>query len=282
VIHVPFEPDKLDTTLRAEFEQWLEKAERATRKVLDDHANEREITLNKAIWAGLKEWMFRNVFDGFCAYCEGDARSVSYGDAEHWRPKSAVSERNADGVDEEVRDAAGRPHPGYFWAAYDWRNLLPACQECNVGTKESAGKRTVFPIRGERVFSPGEAADFDDLNRIEQPLLLHPFDAERDPEKHIVYNEYGQPEPAPESEYGGPSIEVYNLDRDWQNRRRSKLREETLHAVRNAVAAQMNGGPKAVDTLRRRMRSGDAFTGATRFYIRQWYPVVMEELKEAP
>ncbi|MEF9674035.1 hypothetical protein QNM99_25505 [Pseudomonas sp. PCH446] len=43
-------------------------------------------------------------------------------DVEHYRPKGAVSE-----------DAS---HPGYWWVAMDWDNLLPSCIDCNRKRKQ--------------------------------------------------------------------------------------------------------------------------------------------------
>lgn len=282
MIHVRFRPGELDPKRREEFEEWLEKADAATKAALDQHAAGKDITFRQDVWAGFKEWLFLNVFDGKCAYCEGDTRPVAYGDAEHWRPKGEVSVRDHDGRDRPVLDNSGDPHRGYFWLAYDWRNLVPSCQECNVGTKASPGKRTVFPIGGTRVFSPDEASDFERMNEIEEPLLLHPFDEERDPEDHIGFDEHGQPIAKDGSDYGCCSIEVLNLDREWLNRRRKKLSEDMRKAVKMAIAQQAHEGPKAVETLRERMLGSEPLAGATRHYIRHWWPIVLAEYNEAP
>ena len=54
-------------------------------------------------------------------YCESPVTSTNFGDAEHYRPKKAVTDKKRDTVQYGVV-----PHPGYYWLAYDWRNLLPA------------------------------------------------------------------------------------------------------------------------------------------------------------
>jgi 5-methylcytosine-specific restriction endonuclease McrA len=281
MIHVRFRPDELDDKLRSEFERWRALAESATKAVLEQHAAGKKVTFRKHVYAGLREWLFLNVFNGKCAYCEGDVRSVAYGHAEHWRPKSEVRERNADGKDVLVRDSSRDPHPGYFWVAYDWRNLVPACEECNVGTKARPGKRTVFPVNRKRVFSPAECLDFDRMNEIEDPLLLHPFDEERDPKHHIEFDEYGQPVARDGSDYGRHSIQVFNLDRHWLNSRRQPLYDEMRQAVKNAIVQEMSGGQKAVETLREQMRGSKPFAGAIRYYIRYWWPIVTR-FEEAP
>jgi hypothetical protein len=42
-------------------------------------------------------------------------------------------------------------HPGYYWLAYEWTNLLPSCYDCNSfrrhGTmKAGPGKNERFPV----------------------------------------------------------------------------------------------------------------------------------------
>ena len=57
------------------------------------------------------------IFHGKCAYCESAYAATHPVDVEHYRPKGPV-----DGV-------VG--HPGYWWLAADWENLLPSCIDCN-------------------------------------------------------------------------------------------------------------------------------------------------------
>ncbi|MBG7614641.1 endonuclease [Brevundimonas sp. BAL450] len=57
------------------------------------------------------------LFHGKCAYCESRYDITGPVDIEHFRPKGAV----------EGDDA----HPGYWWLAGDWENLLPSCLDCN-------------------------------------------------------------------------------------------------------------------------------------------------------
>jgi hypothetical protein len=56
-----------------------------------------------------------------CGFCESKISHIAFGDVEHFRPKSAI--RNAPGE--------ALVSPGYFWLAYDWGNLLFACECCN-------------------------------------------------------------------------------------------------------------------------------------------------------
>ncbi len=119
-------------------------------------------------------------FFGKCAYCETRIHSNQPGDVEHFRPANRVTE--IDGTKPTVTiDGHTELHPGYYWLALDWRNLLPACADCNRPTSSKTGGTLVgkwdkFPVRGKRATAPGEEAE-------EEPLLLNPM--WDDPEVHL-------------------------------------------------------------------------------------------------
>jgi uncharacterized protein (TIGR02646 family) len=122
------------------------------------------------------------LFHGKCAYCESYFASQAPVDVEHYRPKGAVE---------------GEPnHPGYWWLAMEWTNLLPSCLDCNRRRRQMApsgaisdlkllyaqtqsGKKDSFPIAGPRA-----AADTADLE-LEKPLLLDP--TRDNPADHLTY-----------------------------------------------------------------------------------------------
>ncbi len=122
------------------------------------------------------------LFHGKCAYCESYFASQAPVDVEHYRPKGAVE---------------GEPnHPGYWWLAMDWTNLLPSCLDCNRRRRQLApdgaisdlkilyaqtqsGKKDSFPIAGTRA-----AADTDDIS-LEDALLLDP--TRDNPSDHLTY-----------------------------------------------------------------------------------------------
>jgi len=131
------------------------------------------------------------LFHGKCAYCESFFASTAPVDVEHYRPKGAVSE-----------DAS---HPGYWWLAMDWDNLLPSCIDCNRKRKQVtprlsarlltlrddrqgfnqgslllSGKKDSFPILGQRARSA--AQDFAG----EYPLLLDP--CRDNPDEHLRFH----------------------------------------------------------------------------------------------
>jgi len=108
-----------------------------------------------------------------CGYCETFCKA----EIEHYRPKKKVTKEPT--------------HPGYYWLAYEWSNLLPSCRYCNT----EGGKGNHFTIAGSRVNSP----DFLPNGKLdkqkclpnhlplkgEMPYLLHPeID---DPKNHLGF-----------------------------------------------------------------------------------------------
>lgn len=131
------------------------------------------------------------IFHGKCAYCETFYPAVAPVDVEHYRPKGGVSQ-DAD-------------HPGYWWLAMEWENLLPSCIHCNRlnkhatpklstqlvelradGTgfseqyKVTTGKGNHFPILGLRATPASRDCS------TEYPLLLNP--CLDDPQEHLAFH----------------------------------------------------------------------------------------------
>lgn len=145
-------------------------------------------------------------FNGKCAYCEVLLIGNQRGDVEHWRPKKAVTDEAGKPVRNPITK---REHRGYYWLAYDWRNLLPSCVECNQASTAAngarLGKRNRFPLEDEqaRGYAPGE-----EIN--ESPLLLHPFlDT---PETELVFDKNGVVGGA--TDKGRATIDTLWLNRD--------------------------------------------------------------------
>ncbi|WP_295843482.1 hypothetical protein [uncultured Microbacterium sp.] len=163
--------------------------------------------------------LLTEVFRSKCGYCEADLAAVSFGDIEHYRPKSAW-----------IRTDGSKSPTGYYWLASEWNNLLLSCTLCNSrskrlmadGTRVPAGKGNHFPLVNEsaRARTPGGEQN-------EEPLLLSPRDT--DVEQHFVYSEGGVIRPA--DIQGHPStraeatIRILGLMREGLvRRRRDRLR----------------------------------------------------------
>ncbi len=250
MIRVPFDPTKLDGDDRVWWDTWEAKAREATRQIVERWEATGKVSSDKdfdpAIWGELKMWLLKKKFHGKCAYCETrmDRQTKA---AEHFRPKAGVkfvadlhTKRKLQVPKVDVGGGQMENHPGYFWLAYDWRNLVPSCDLCNSG----AGKNNQFPVAKRHAFAlpvPSQGAPksavpskrvkdgyfpaSEELDVLEEPLLLHPyFD---DPSEHIVFGEHGIEAAAVDKEgkpsaKGTHSIEVYDLKNDALRRKRAE------------------------------------------------------------
>jgi hypothetical protein len=147
-----------------------------------------------------KEWAVCRALDDLfhqkCAYCESSYRAVDARDVEHYRPKGGVTEARGG-------------HPGYWWLAAAWRNLLPSCPGCNQRRRQTVfdpgmsieefeqacrqkpheltGKANSFPVQGDNwVATEAEWLANEQQNiAVEDPLLINP--CERDPANHLEF-----------------------------------------------------------------------------------------------
>jgi hypothetical protein len=124
------------------------------------------------------------LFHGKCAYCESSIKAVQPTDIEHFRPKGRVADCPA--------------HPGYWWLAARWDNLLASCIDCNrrryhnvqqltqdqlvkeIDGKFLLGKGDLFPILGAKyAFAEGDDHDAEDA------ALIDP--TRRNPNVHLMW-----------------------------------------------------------------------------------------------
>lgn len=130
----------------------------------------------------------RQLAGGNCAYCESKIGAVGAREVEHYRPKGGI--------------AGLAMHPGYWWLAHRWDNLLPTCRDCNKSLRQhivtagmteaevlellgkraaaSFGKANQFEIRGQRAVGSGCNLDLED------PLLIDP--CRNDPSQHVSWD----------------------------------------------------------------------------------------------
>lgn len=190
-----------------------------------------------------------------CAYCETGYSAAAARDVEHYRPKAAVAE--------------AKPHPGYWWLAAHWTNLLPSCPACNqrrrhvifqpgmtleqfeqarlVAPKTTSGKANAFPMKPPAKWVTSEKGDLTK----EDPLLINP--SVRNPAKHLRWvfdwdkskSLLWEANPllvamvpvqvkGADDPYGNTSIAIYGLNRDG------------LVRTRMAVAKRMQGNAVTV------------------------------------
>lgn len=248
MIGVNFDPDMVtDPEWKHWWKTWRERSERATRRAIrafetwfetKDPRPVLDLRLPPEVWSSLKQWFLANIFHGKCAYCERRLSGTS-GDAEHFRPKGKVERWDADRREqvkcEITHPGTGVkviiPHPGYFWLAYDWRNLVPACEFCNSGS----GKGAQFYIddchivltrltKKELATLPQQPRESEKwpsyyyltpalLDEREKPLLLNPLNprSDRDPRKHIAFGVRGIEAAIDNSRIGLTTIKTFRL-----------------------------------------------------------------------
>jgi hypothetical protein len=190
------------------WKKWRKRSRRATLRLVQQAAEgvAPDVDARQSVWADLKLWLAENFFHGKCSYCDRKVDAKFETDCEHYRPKGAVTRIAANGEPEAVLDQNGVPHPGYYWLAVNWRNLLPSCKRCNNQ------KLSLFPIFGAYLYAPPDLPSlaspakpkewaealwehldspaFWDRHQIEeQPLLLYPND--QDASQNLVFEETG-------------------------------------------------------------------------------------------
>jgi len=303
-----FDPAALTGQLKVEWDKWEKRTTGEAQKLIDawekwffDPKRSTDATFTHEfkndIWSDLKHFLKTNVTHGNCAYCETSS-SRFVGDAEHYRPKGRVSVKQNERlvkisvcVDDSGKEVI---HPGYFWLAYDWQNLLPACEHCN----KMQGKLDQFPVDAKHAFgqklSPAEVAALTDkpyastlrpgwyylrskdLNVLEKPLLLHPyFD---NPRKHLRFGVRGAIAAIDQDKRGQATIDVLGLREDdlrtgrQRQQERSdtsffmaymgqKTPEQALADARLAIAGFIEGSEPysaaALDLLRQKLPNVD-------------------------
>ncbi len=146
------------------------KGEKEKIKMCDAYENEgkRDFDFDRKIYGDktVKEALIKAQHDK-CFLCESKITHIDYGDVEHFRPKKAFQQNAKKKL----------IYPGYYWLAYDWKNLFLACRICNQRHKKS-----LFPLANPDVRK--EVSHFSDLDK-EKPLFINP--AKENPEKHISY-----------------------------------------------------------------------------------------------
>jgi len=221
----------------AGWKAWVKKAEEGRDRLLAAARNDRNIEIEETLYKERKEQIF-GWFHGKCAYCETLISANQPGDVEHFRPKGRVTDAKGRPIEMAAHRGKRLQHQGYFWLAYDWRNLLPACALCNRPNRPRVGPRfgkwDQFPVRSFRAIKPGDEAK-------EKPLLLHPiFD---EPAKHFVLDESGII--GGRTDEGRECIRVFGLNRDPLPDERRKCVETVQNKFELYVQAVATQGEDA-------------------------------------
>lgn len=311
MIHIKFnpaDPNALTTEQRLWWTTWEARAKKATTEVLNAweaaQKDPKDDGFNKIfsktdiqrVWADLKDWLLINIFNDKCAYCETKLVRDNY-HAEHYRPKGKVT---SQGNPVKVKDEQGKDldHPGYFWLAFHWSNLLPSCSWCNTGN----GKRNEFPIPHTTYLSVPkkltkkecmslkekiiQSSSWPDifyfqpvyLDEKEGRWLLHPyFD---DPRKSLRFTEWGKAIPIGKGDIktrGELSIKVYNLNqeklvtarREAQVKALFKFNRATEYLMEEEGLVRSEAKKKAKERLLGYIEGKESYSAAVLDYMRE-------------
>ena len=235
------------------YDEWKTVAQQETERAKEAHTNKTSYEFKSAIWGKVKDYLF-DYFNGKCAYCESKVLHVSSGDVEHYAPKSKVK----DDPD----------HPGYYWLAYDLRNLLPSCEKCN----RAGGKMNQFPVVK---FLTAQAHDEFFGNK--KPLLLNPyFDA--DLQKDLAFT---PPDLERDmffgtvvglTERGKETIRICNLNREkLVEMRRDRQRAYLDEVLTNTVRIRLDRALEDVRSGRKEFSAAlVAVAEAYGYYVKKW------------
>lgn len=205
--------------------------------------------------------------NGKCAYCESSLTYTSYGELEHFRPRAGA------------RGLGGEYAPQhYWWLAYDWDNLLIACQLCN-----SKYKRDYFPVEDERRRAAAGVRGAGLLR--EGALLINP--CEENPADHLDFLPDGAIRPL--TKRGEVTIKILGLDRaELQERRRRVAADLSLLLRLLAESGQRAGGTEAARVVRQinALHAPDCpaeYVAVQRRVFREWHhrhPALWDQLSQ--
>ncbi len=213
--------------------EWRERCEAATNELIAAVEAGEEVVVNRDLYKEKKVAVYMapaGPFKRKCAYCERDLAN-QHGDVDHYRPSKRVTDENRKPIRRNT-GSGEEDHPGYYWLAYDWQNLLPSCTACNTASGQFTegrvvGKWEAFPIENEdlRAWSPVEEGR-------EVPLLVNPVHAY--PEEHFAFHRtgvLGYKTPA-----GRVTRRLLGLDEEGLATRRKKRYEEVKTFTREFLA----------------------------------------------
>jgi hypothetical protein len=243
----------------AQWKTWREQARGAMDQLVNHYHLGDDVELQDQFYKAAMPFLLQ-LFHGKCAYCETVISSNQPGDVEHYRPKGRIRDQ-AGKVIKVVVNNTEIEHPGYWWLAYDWRNLLPSCIDCNRRRRHgedsiAAGKAEYFEVRGKRAVLPT-----DDLTQ-EHALLLDPSSENFDPKQHFEFMEDGTLKPiTDEARY---SCELLGLNR--RERLVAQRAQAYLQAKQALVCLLLQGAtatPAALKSVRQQIN--DMWQGSSAY-----------------
>ena len=213
-------------------------------------------------------------FYGKCVYCESNVAANHPGDIEHWRPKNRVTDETGRTIEIETEDRTTVPHPGYYWLAYEWRNLLFACVDCNrPSTAKTPGRRIgkwdQFPVRRFRARKMGEELR-------ERPMLVNPV--EEDPAAHLKVDDIGVM--IAKTDRGQKCIDIFGLNarealldarRECIENTKSRIQSMILEMLMASQQHDKEGAMRKLAEKVKKIESGAApYSACGRLVLREY------------
>lgn len=145
-----------------------------------------------------------------CCYCEKSIKDDIT--VEHFRPKKGYRQNSGTSL----------MTPGYYWLAYDWDNLLYACNHCN------RFKENQFPLGDDRKRVKNHRNDPKCAREV--PMLINP--SKENPKKYFRFIGADIKEKNLKDEFdkrrAKKTIEVIGLDRRGLFEERAEVIQEIL------------------------------------------------------
>jgi hypothetical protein len=235
-----------------------ELEERAAKFFLTDTRSARQRSFDFS-WPGRIETLVRDAlayaWTGRCAFCGGEPARDDLGIL-RFRP-----------VQDAVADDGSTSRRHYYWLAYEWKNLYPACPLC----RKAQGAK--FPTQEERV----RAGTSERLNERERPLLLDPCD--EDPEAVLIYGSGGE---AVSTDHRAlVTIETFDLNRpDLVLVRRDAIAEVRVGLSEAGMLLQKGLHREFLERLTHLYSREAPYAAVRRQYANQWVqfrPRLVEE-----
>lgn len=243
-----------------EWEKWITECNAEAKLLIRSHRDETPKKIKKKLYDKQKSRYDDYPFYGKCAYCESKVEENSPTYVEHFRPKGGVCDMDNKPI-RITKNSIQTLHPGYYWLAYNWRNLLPTCWQCNTWHKdksgEMVGKGNRFPLIGEYAETPGEEVN-------ENPLLINPMF--ENPENQIYMDKLGIIHCLPNSRKGQVTESLFGLNtREALIHGRKKEYEDIRRKVKALFAADNNETKSTeLEHLKLIAKGKDQFTLAAR------------------
>lgn len=257
MIHYPCNENDFLNLIRAEYPNWLKKAD----KIRQTFEKSGCYVEHSEFYGSLKPILMRLQYSK-CIYCERRLEGPEVGkiewDLEHFRPKRRVDPWFSDDF---PYPTGGGSSIGYYQLAYHPLNFLAACKPCN-----SILKKCYFPIEGSR--GPMDSKNPSQL-KSEKALFVYPL-GQLDESPARLFRFYG-PRIMPQYQKGRRFRRARAMILCFQLNRKTLLleRSERIETMWQALKLEMAGidAHDALSTQKRLCSKKSPHAGCARAFL---------------